>query len=166
MKAHPIASFALALLLALAAPLKAAPIHDAAKKGDVAEVRRLLDEGADVNAINEEKGERTDGATPLIMAMALPHTNTSNNIINKELVKLLLERRADVNIQSSYGLTALMWSAIRGQNKQNREIFDLLLQKGAVIDNHKTASGDTITDLVGDHIGDLFLNPSHPHRSG
>ena len=135
MKAHPIASFALALLLALAAPLKAAPIHDAAKKGDVAEIRRLLDEGGDVNAEND------DGSTPLSVAIRYA------NGYDIASIKLLLERGADVNGRDKEGGTAL-WYCVANSREGQREIFDLLIQKGAIVDNRKNSAGYSLADFA------------------
>ena len=67
-------------------------IHMACVSGNVQNVITFLGAGADINAIGE------DGYTPLQYA-------TEHNHV--ELVKLLLEKRADKTIKSSEGETAL-----------------------------------------------------------
>lgn len=71
----------------------------AVKDGDVAVVRRILDEepNVDVNAI-------TDTSNTLL------HFAVRRNML--EIVKLLVEHHADIDAQSSsYGITPLYWSA-------------------------------------------------------
>ncbi len=85
----------------------------AVRKGDVAAVKALLDNGANVNA------KSPYGATPLFFAA---------NRGNIEIVKLLLERGADVDVKDTfYGATALTWAAEKGR----MEILKLLLAKSA-----------------------------------
>lgn len=75
------------------------PLIRAAEKGDVGEVRRLLDAGENVNAY--------DGlglVTPLMMAADKGHV---------EVVRLLLDRKADVNARDgAEGLTALDYAEV------------------------------------------------------
>ena len=108
----------LALLAMCAMPVLSAPIHDAAARGDLAEVTRLLDGGVDVKAVTE------NGDTPLHYA-ALSG--------NAELVKLLLEKGADANAKESSGWTPLLAAAQNGQV----DVCKLLLEKGAEV-NAKT----------------------------
>lgn len=68
-------------------PAKAAALHDAAKKGDIAGIVAALDSGADVNEI-------AGLVTPLYVA-------TINT--NIEAMKLLIERGADVNLPAKFG---------------------------------------------------------------
>jgi hypothetical protein len=85
----------------------------AARKGDVAKLRELLDKGADVNAKTQY------GATALAYACDKGHV---------EVVKLLLERGANVNVKDTfYGEMPLGWALQR----DNVEILKLLLDKGA-----------------------------------
>lgn len=94
--------------LALAAPASAQDakqalneqLYEAARKGDAAEVKALLDKGADVNA------KFRYGATALFKA-------ADNG--NTEVVKVLIERGADVNVRDTfYGATALSWALQKG----------------------------------------------------
>ena len=85
----------------------------AARKGDTAAVKDLLDKGVNVNA------KTRYGATALSYAC---------DRANLELVKLLVERGADVNAKDTfYGEVPLGWALGKG----NVEIVKLLLDKGA-----------------------------------
>lgn len=85
----------------------------AARKGDVAAVKALLDKGVDVNA------KTNYGATALSYASDKGHT---------ELIKLLIARGADVNVKDTfYGEVPLGWALSHG----NVEVVKLLLEHGA-----------------------------------
>ena len=61
-----------------------------------------------------------------------------------DLVKLLLERGGNVNIQDIYGDTALIWASLYG----HLDIVKLLLEKGADVniqDNYGTVSYTHLT---------------------
>jgi hypothetical protein len=111
---------AAALALAQAPPLtKAEQFQDAARKGDAAAVKKLLDEGVDVNT-----KFRYD-ATALIYACDHGHL---------EVVKVLLERGADRGVKDTYyGFTPLALATGPAQKKkpEHFEIAKLLIQKGA-----------------------------------
>ena len=64
------------------------PLHQAAKAGNLTEIRRLLDEGADIDAVDPQTGH-----TPLMAACLSPRAGA-------EAVRLLLERGADVNARA------------------------------------------------------------------
>jgi ankyrin repeat protein len=117
------------LALALAAPAAAQDakqalneqLYEAARKGDAAEVKALLDKGADVNA------KFRYGATALFKAAERGNT---------EVVKLLIERGADVNVKDTfYGATAISWAMQKGHTgvvrailaKSTEEAGDVLL---------------------------------------
>jgi hypothetical protein len=111
---------AAALLAQSASPGdKADALAEAARKGDAAVVKKLLDEGVDVNT-----KFRYD-ATALSFASDRGHL---------DVVKLLLDRGADVNVKDTfYGATPLTW-AVRpamGRKPQHAEVVKLLLQHGA-----------------------------------
>lgn len=120
------AAFVLALLTASAGTVraqglgeKAEALWEAARKGDVATVKKLLDEGLDVNT------KLRYGSTALFSACDRGHV---------EVVKLLLDRGADVNVRDTfYGATPLTWAVnpATGRKPQHVEIVRLLLQKGA-----------------------------------
>ena len=66
--------------------------------GNVEELRRLVETGADVNA------HMRDGATPLHLAAQQGHV---------EAVEMLVEQGADVNVQDLQGKTPAMWTTNR-----------------------------------------------------
>jgi hypothetical protein len=85
----------------------------AARKGDVATIKALLDAGTDVNSKNRY------GAT------ALSYAADKGNI---EVIRLLLDRGADVNVKDSfYGSTPLSWAVSKGYT----EVVKALIEKGA-----------------------------------
>jgi cytochrome c len=99
------------ICLALLAPTaaRAGPLHDAAKDGDVAQIELLLSQGADIN-----QGVL---GTPLYFAIDADHA---------EAAKLLIERGADVNKQSTLG-APLHAASARGMTYT----VALLLDRGA-----------------------------------
>lgn len=70
-------------------------LHIAARKGELADVKLLVECGAKVNAIGDI------GNTPLHGAAAKGHAG---------VVKLLLENGADPNIKNEFGETAAAWA--------------------------------------------------------
>lgn len=94
--------------------VQAAGITDAARNGELREVRRLIDAGANVN-----EAER-DGTTALLWAAY--HSDP-------ELVALLLERGADPNAANEFGVTPLLQAARMGDAATMR----VLLEGGAAI---------------------------------
>ena len=100
------------------APAVDTPLHKAAEAGDVEKVRRLIAEGADVNA----KGR--DGGAPLHAAADEP-----------EVAKLLIENGANVNAKALDDDTPL-------HQADEPEVTALLLANGANV--HATdVNGDT-----------------------
>ena len=109
-----------ALALAQAAPLtKAEQLQDAARKGDAATVKKLLDEGVDVNT------RFRYNATALFYACDHGHI---------DVVKVLLDKGADMSVKDTfYGFTPLMLATSPAQKKkpEHTEIAKLLIAKGA-----------------------------------
>ena len=102
-----------------AAADKADALSEAARKGDVAAVKTLLDEGVDVNT------KFRYNRTALSFAADRGHVS---------VVALLLDRGADVNAKDTfYNATALTWavSPAMGRTPQHAEVVRLLLQRGA-----------------------------------
>jgi len=98
---------------------RAEALADAARKGDAAAVKKLLDEGVDVNS------KFRYGTTALSFACDRG---------NLDVVTLLLDRGADVNVRDTfYMATPLTWavSPQMGRKPQHAEIVRLLLAKGA-----------------------------------
>lgn len=93
-------------------------LYEAARKGDAAEVKALLDRGADVNA------RFRYGATALFKAAEKGNT---------EVVKLLLERGADATVKDTfYGATAMTWALDKGHVETVRA---LLVKDAASVDD-------------------------------
>ena len=97
---------------------KKAKLIQASEKGDFTDVQAMLTDGADINAteVREDNGVYVRGLTALMMASANGHT---------EIVKLLLDKGADVNVKNTYGITALFTASVHGHT----EIVKLLLDK-------------------------------------
>lgn len=100
----------------------------AVEKGDLSEVRKLLNSGADVNAKRKDYG-----SSALIVAATVGHV---------DIVKLLLEKGADVNAkdggEKGRGNSALTQASI----SNHVEIVKILLDKGADV-NSSNKFGDT-----------------------
>ena len=99
------------------------PLYSAASKGDIREVERLLDEGADVNP------KSNHDTSALVYAAGLGHL---------DIVKLLIERGADVNWRLASGWSALIYAAYNGHHN----IAKHLIENGADV-NAKSTDGDT-----------------------
>ena len=99
---------------------------DAARSGDLARVTKALDQGADVNAANRYR------ATALLAAADKGYI---------EVVKLLIERGADLNIQDTFYKARAIGMA--GQNGHTAVVM-LLLEKGSL------GSGDVLRGAAGE----------------
>ncbi len=98
---------------ALPADEKGEMLLAATRKGDLPLVKKLLDEGANVNART-----RYD-STPLFFACDRGHL---------EIARLLIERGADVNVKDNfYNASALGWA----MSKKHEALVALLVEKGA-----------------------------------
>lgn len=108
------------LALSQAPPLtKAEQFQDAARKGDAVTVRKLIDEGVDVNT------KFRYNATALFYACDHAHV---------DVVKVLLEKGAAMDGKDTfYGFTPLMLAASPAQKKkpEHTVIAKLLIEKGA-----------------------------------
>src|SRR5688500_10777942 len=89
---------------------------EAVQRRDWAEIRQLLDSGANINARS-----RINRYYALQFAIQWPDAN---------LVKLLLDKGVDVNLTDDGGNTALM-EAANSNDPQNKVIVRLLLDRGA-----------------------------------
>ena len=131
------------------------PLCDAAKENNIAEIRRLLNDGANPNQAN------ADGWTALMTAARKGHT---------QIVKALLDGGANPNQAAANGWTALMRAAIAGHS----QIAKALLNGGAN-PNQVNDTGSTalmIAALVG--LGDSQItkvllnggaNPNQAHTN-
>src|SRR5262245_48944491 len=107
-------------------------LYSAIRDNDLRQLKSLLDEGAGAN----ETGP--DGITPLMVAA---------EIGSLDAMKMLIDRRADVNARNTYGSTALMWSVTDPKKVR------LLLDHGADV-NVAARSGRTALIVAS------FANPS------
>lgn len=97
-KAGAFAWFVTGLALAAAPPaLAESALHKAARAGNLAEVQKLLDSGADVNLFEQ-------GKTPLHHAALISP--------NPEVVQALLDAGARVDLKGHNGMTALHFAAV------------------------------------------------------
>lgn len=117
---HPLMMLA-AFVAVMQAPAltKADQLQDAARKGDAAAVKQLLDEGVDVNT------KFRYGATALFYACDHGHV---------DVVKVLLDKGADLTIKDTfYGFTPLMLAVSPAQKRtpEHTEIAKLLIAKGS-----------------------------------
>src|SRR5262245_28454881 len=85
---------------------------DATKRGDLEQVRLLLESGADLNSKDEH------GQTALMNAAHAGQV---------ELVRLLIEKGAELDITAKYNLSALMLSLVA----HHTEVAQLLIEAGA-----------------------------------
>ena len=117
----------LILMICLAPSISlAAPIHDAARKGDVAAITAALDAGADINASE-------GGGTALYFAVKRGHLAAA---------KLLIERGAKVNVGSKYWGYLLTIAAA----KTRVDLMTLLLANGA--NPNATFDGESVLHVA------------------
>ena len=107
----------------------------AARSGDIEQVKKCIERGANIEANDPNYGEAKDhhayGKTALMHAAEKGHLS---------IAKLLIERGANVNAKNtSYGGTALAGAAFMGHIK----IVKLLIDNGADFRDH-----DTLVDAV------------------
>ncbi len=123
-------------ILAVGSISHAATIHDAAKSGDLAQVQRLVVDGADVN----EKAVRDE--TPIMIATLVGHG---------EIVNYLLQRGANIDARNASGLSSLHAAAYGGHT----DIVKLLVAKGANVNDASNRFGVTPLHLASEenHIG-------------
>ena len=87
------------LLIVIACATGCASIHISASNGNLAEVQRYVQEGADVNATV------SGGFTPLMSAAKYAHL---------DVVKFLVDKGANVNAKDGNGTTPLIYAEIGG----------------------------------------------------
>lgn len=105
---------------------------EASMEGDLEMVKRLLEQGADINQANSA------GDTPLYVASEMGHV---------EVVRILIENGADINQAESNGQTPLMIAVESG----HFEVVEALLEYGANL-NAKTDEGDTAFDMINERV--------------
>ena len=98
------------------ATVRAGPLHDAARDGDVERIVALLDQGEPVAAPDDA------GEPALLIAALAGHSDT---------VSVLLERGCDIHVRNKGGLTALHAAAYGG----HADVAALLVEKGANVND-------------------------------
>ena len=141
-------------------PILPEELFDACKVGNIDEVKRLIEQGVDVNARD------SNGWTPLVFAAGSGHaeiadllidnnadvtsqTNEGRNALmyaaayfgHTDIARILIDNDADIDAIDNKGLTALMLAARRG----HIDTAGLLLNNGADID---TKCNDGMTALM------------------
>jgi ankyrin repeat protein len=99
---------------------KADALSEAARKGDAAAVKKLLDDGVDVNT------KFRYNRTALSFAADRGHV---------DVVKVLVDRGADPNVKDTfYGATPLAWAVSPAMDRtpQHTEVVRLLLAHGGI----------------------------------
>jgi ankyrin repeat protein len=109
---------------ALSAAPAVSSLVEAARRGDLAAVRTLLQRNVDANS------RSIDGTTALLWAAE--HGDL-------DMVTLLLQRRAQPNAENRYGATPLRAASVQG----SLAIVEALLNAGADADAVRAESGDT-----------------------
>jgi len=108
------------------------PLHDAVRRTDIKTVTALLDKGADVN-------EKVIGNS----STALIAASTEGAI---DIVRLLLDRGADVDLAVGNRYTPLTYAAWKGET----DVARLLIERGADIDRAKGGLRDMGSLLISD----------------
>lgn len=111
--------FILFLLNILAGCAGVPPLQSAAERGDIATLKKLLNDGANINEVAQ-------------YGTVIAYASRNCHI---EAVKLLLERGADVNASNSMKITAMHTAAAGGCN----DVIRLLIDKGSDIDTISAA---------------------------
>jgi len=93
-------------------------LYGVAGSGDVTEVQKLLNSGADVNA------KTRNGETALHSAVIQGH---------REVLELLLANGADVNALNGYGETPLERAVYYVREYSNKETVEILRRHGGVL---------------------------------
>jgi len=109
-----------------------AALRSAASSGDLQELKRLLDRGADIEAQNNYPAY---GWTAL-------HWAADNNHL--DVVKELLDRGADIDAQEDNGRTALHWAV----ENYNLDVVKELVHRGANVLTKATYGTSTALELA------------------
>jgi hypothetical protein len=125
---------------------KALDLVMASQLGQESEIKKLLDDGANINGITKY------GTTPLLAALQSHRS---------QIVYLLLERGADVNQKDPDGWSPLMYAL---SWKGNVEIVEELLRREAEV-NSRAANGDTaLTIAVAKSQGEIKIVEQLLHK--
>ena len=123
LRSNVVATVCMAALLSGAVFAAAAPIADAARRGDLARVKTLIAGGADVN------GAQGDGMTGLHWAAKSGHV---------EIAKLLISSGADVQAETRIGAYTPLHIA---SESAKLAVVKMLLEAGADVNARTTSNG-------------------------
>ncbi|NLD92623.1 MAG: ankyrin repeat domain-containing protein [Fibrobacter sp.] len=107
-------------------------LNRACSKGDLASVKKIVNDGADINAIDSR------GRTALFEAAWGGYN---------DIVKFLLDNGANANLADSTGYTPVMRAAEEGHDS----VVATLVQKGADVNVHGKVRGTTALMLAAEH---------------
>ena len=123
-------------------------LYDAAKEGDLASVRRLIGQGANVNA--RYKDGSNDSTTPLHAAAYKGH---------KDIVKFLVAQGADVNARDEYNFTPLHEASHNYDDI--KEVVEILIKNGADVNARTKYSDETplhwAAEYGNKHVAELLI---------
>lgn len=128
----------------------------ACEKGDVSTAKRLL---AEVPELLESRGEQ--GWTPLIVAAFHGHA---------DIVRVLLDAGASVNLGGLKGTTPLMYAKTRHLHRPDldRSLLETLIAEGADIERTDSLGKSVIDYVRGDgdeDLGDFLIRTARRHQS-
>lgn len=126
------------------------PLHWAARQGHTSTTKLLLDNGAEVDAVDNVR------ATSLHLACMYGH---------QQVASLLIENGSDVNAANNVGGTALIWAAIAGSVK----VATLLLTHGADVNAWLKGGATALVRAVereDEKMVDLLVNHGADVNSG
>jgi hypothetical protein len=102
------------------------PLHQAASDGELDEVKRLVEAGADVNARTQFQG------TPL-------HWAVQGDRANPAVLSYLVEHGADVNAKNGLGYTPIHFASLTGNIPAVERLLELGADETAVSQTNQTA---------------------------
>ena len=108
---------------------------DAARRGEIEDVKQLLARGANANSRVSSKASRSIRHTPITEAARAGHL---------EVVKLLKENGADIGVRGNRGMTPMRWAAEGG----HLDIMKYLKEQGADLEDENLM----ITTARGGHV--------------